>query len=136
MRYAQFCAVGGSGVVVDMGVLHLLAAPALLALNLSLSKAVAAEVALVNNFIWNDLWTFRGLDAAGGGLARLARFLKFNLICLAGIGGSVLLLNLQVRWLHWNLYAANLVAIALVSVWNFWLNLRFGWGPKARNPSP
>ena len=67
VHYAQFCAVGASGVVVDMGVLHLLAAPALRALNLSLSKAVAAEVALVNNFTWNDLWTFRGLDAAGAG---------------------------------------------------------------------
>lgn len=131
IRYAQFCVVGGSGVVVDMGLLHLLAAPTLLALNLSLSKALAAEVALVNNFIWNDVWTFRRLGAAAGGRARLSRFLKFNLICLAGIGWSVLLLNGQVKWLHLNLYVANLIAIVVVSVWNFWLNLRFGWGTKA-----
>lgn len=127
-RYAQFCVVGGSGVVVDMAVLHLLSAPALLAWNLNLSKAIAAEAALVSNFVGNDLWTFGGMEVALGGRARLGRFLKFNLICLAGIGWSVLLLNLQVTWLHLNLYVANFLAIALVSGWNFWLNLRFGWG--------
>ena len=133
VRYAQFCAVGASGVLVDMGVLHLLAASALMGLNLSLSKAVAAEVALVNNFVWNELWTFRGLGAAGW-RPRCARLLKFNLICLAGIGWSVLLLNLQVKGLGWNLYLANLLAIVLVSLWNFWLNWRFGWDPAARKP--
>ena len=63
--------------------------------------------------------------------------MKFNLICLAGIGWSVLLLNAQVTWLHLNLYLANLIAIVVVSVWNFWLNLRFGWGatkPEGRQP--
>jgi dolichol-phosphate mannosyltransferase len=60
-RYAQFCVVGGSGVVVDVTVLYLLASPTMLGWNLSLSKAIAAEVALVNNFVWNELWTFRDL---------------------------------------------------------------------------
>jgi len=132
VRYVQFCVVGATGVIVDMGMLHLLAAPTLLGLNLSLSKAVAAEVAIVNNFAWNDLWTFRELNASAGWRARWARFLKFNLICLAGIGWSVLLLNLQVNRFHWNLYVSNLIAIVLVSLWNFWLNLHFGWVAKTR----
>lgn len=55
---------------------------------------------------------------------------RFNLSCLAGIGWSVLLLNLQVDGLGWDLYAANLAAIFLVSLWNFGLNLLFGWGQK------
>lgn len=58
---------------------------------------------------------------------RLARLVKFNLICLAGIGWSVLLLNVQVYGLGLNVYLANLIAIVLVSLWNFLLNLRFGW---------
>ncbi|RME93467.1 MAG: GtrA family protein [Verrucomicrobia bacterium] len=125
-RYVRFCLVGGSGVVVDMAVLWALADPANLGWNLSLSKALAAEVALLNNFVWNELWTFRGLGGAGW-RARLGRLLKFNLICAAGIGWSVLLLQLQVGWLGWNVYLANLIAIVLVSLWNFWLNLKLGW---------
>ncbi len=157
-RYVQFCLVGASGVAVDMFLIFLLASPAGLGWSLSLSKVIAAEVALLNNFIWNDLWTFRGLlpttkttkgpeprDSALGASDRcnkvrsfrvlrvfrgsaLTRLAKFNLICTAGIGLSVLLLNLQVWILHLNLYLANLLSIVLVSLWNFLLNLRFGWG--------
>ena len=62
-RYLRFGMVGASGVVVDMGMLYLLADPKMLGLNLSLSKAIAAEVAIVNNFAWNELWTFGDLSA-------------------------------------------------------------------------
>ena len=64
-RYSRFCVVGGTGLVVDMGLIWLLASPGLLALNLSLSKVIAAEVAIINNFVWNDVWTFRGLATSG-----------------------------------------------------------------------
>jgi len=126
-RYARFCVVGGTGLAVDMGIIWLLASPDWLAWNLSLSKVIAAEVAIINNFVWNDVWTFRELGS--GGKARFARFLRFNLICVAGIGLSVLLLNVQVYWLHLNVYLANFIAIVLVSLWNFFLNLKFGWKP-------
>lgn len=126
-RYARFCLIGGMGMIVDMGIIWLLASPSMLGWNLTVSKIIAAEAAILNNFIWNDAWTFRGLAAAGdGGIQRLARFGKFNLICAAGIGLSVLLLNAQVYGLHLNLYLANFIAIVLVSLWNFFLNLRFG----------
>jgi dolichol-phosphate mannosyltransferase len=127
-RYAQFCIVGGSGLVVDMGAIWLLADPSMLAWNLTLSKVIAAEVALINNFVWNDLWTFRKVVVARTGCNhRLARFLKFNLICAAGIGLSVILMNSQVYGLGWNVYVANFIAIVLVSLWNFFLSLRLGW---------
>lgn len=131
-RYVKFCLVGGSGVLVDMVVLYALHSSAGLGWNLSLSKALAAETALVNNFFWNERWTFRSLtpDARDSRL-RATRFLKFNLICLVGIGWNVLLINFQVKVLGWNAYLANLVAIVLVSVWNFWLTLRWGWQPTA-----
>ena len=127
-RYLRFGIVGASGVVVDMAVLFLLADPRMLAWNLSLSKALAAEVAIVNNFIWNEGWTFGDISAAQNNWqARRRRFCKFNLICLAGIGLSILLLNVQVRYVAMNVYLANLIAIVLVSFWNFGLNLKYGW---------
>src|SRR5437016_7790062 len=131
-RYVRFCVVGGTGMLVDMGIIYLLASPFLLGWNLSLSKLIAAEAAIFNNFVWNDLWTFRGLAGSGNiRVKRLARFGKFNLICVAGIALSVLLLNIQVYWLKINVYLANFISIVLVSVWNFFLNLRFGWNAPA-----
>ena len=122
--------------MVDMLVIYLLVSPALFGWGITVSKVIAAEVAIVNNFIWNDVWTFRGLEAGGNGWRpRFGRFSKFNLICLAGIGLSVLLLNLQVVILHLNLYLANFIAIVLVSVWNFLLNLRFGWNCPTAQPA-
>jgi dolichol-phosphate mannosyltransferase len=125
-RYVQFCMVGGSGVFVDMGVLFLLASPMSLGWNISLAKVLAAETAIINNYTWNDLWTFRGRSARGwrGWLSGLGRF---NLVCVAGIGWSVLLLNAGVYGLGLNLYVANGAAIVLVSLWNFWLSERFAW---------
>jgi dolichol-phosphate mannosyltransferase len=114
-----------------MGVLWVLASPAVLGWNVSVSKVVAAEVAIFNNFLWNDCWTFHGLGTAQSDWRRRGRRLgKFNLICLAGIVWSVLLLNAQVYGLGINVYVANSVAIVIVSFWNFWMNLRFGWGGK------
>jgi dolichol-phosphate mannosyltransferase len=132
-RYAQFCLVGGSGVFVDMGVVWVLADPSTLAWNLTLSKVIAAEVAIVNNFLWNDLWTFRGLGAERSRWrARIVRFGKFNLICVAGVAWSVLLLNFQVHGLRMNIYLANFIAIVIVSLWNFLLNLKFGWNEAGK----
>jgi dolichol-phosphate mannosyltransferase len=132
-RFIRFGLVGASGVFVDMGILFCLSDPRMLGWGLSLSKACAAETAIVSNFIWNDAWTFgdisRQQNAWG---ARAGRFGKFNLICLAGMGISILLLNGQVRFLHLNVYLANMIAIVIASLWNFWMNLKFGWGtPRA-----
>ena len=69
--------------------------------------------AIFNNFIWNDVWTFRRLaELANYWRGPLARFCKFNLICVAGIGSSVGLLNAQVYWLDANVYLANSISIA------------------------
>jgi putative flippase GtrA len=137
-RYLRFGMVGASGIAVDMLALFLLADPKMLAWDLSLSKAIAAEIAIFSNFIGNELWTFGDRSIADVSCrGRAGRFGRFNLICLAGIGLSVLLLNLQTRSFHINIYAGNLVSILIVSLWNFGMNLRFGWqslpvpaGPK------
>jgi putative flippase GtrA len=127
-RYLRFGMVGASGIAVDMLALFLLADPKMLAWDLSLSKAIAAEIAIFSNFIGNELWTFGDLSKADvSWRGRAARFGRFNLICLAGICLSILLLNLQTRSFHINMYAGNLISILIVSLWNFAMNLRFGW---------
>lgn len=127
-RFVQFCLVGLSGVMVDMVVLYLLSDPAILGWGLTRSKVIAAEFAILNNFFWNDRWTFGDLARSQTGRnRRLKRLLKFNIICLMGLILNVLLLNLFFNGFGMNRYLANLLAIAAVTVWNFWINLKLNW---------
>ena len=127
-RLIRFGLVGLSGVFVDMSVFYLLSDPTTLALGLTGSKIIAAEVAIINNFLWNDHWTFSDLARHQRGWhKRLKRFLKFSLICLAGLTLNVLVLNLLFNAFGINRYIANLIAIAVVTIWNFWLNLKLSW---------
>ena len=132
-RFLQFCLVGFSGVFVDMGILYFLSDPTTLGLPLTRSKIIAAELAIINNFIWNDFWTFRDISRLQPGKRqRLKRLIKFNVICLAGLILNVLILNLLFnqfgfRYLPYGRYLANLIAIAIVTVWNFWFNLKLSW---------
>jgi dolichol-phosphate mannosyltransferase len=127
-RFFRFGIVGFSGVFVDMGVLYLLSDPSTLALPLTRSKIMASELAIINNFLWNDFWTFGDIARRQPGKRqRLKRLIKFNIICLAGLILNVLLLNLFFNVFGINRYVANLIAIAIVTVWNFWFNLKLSW---------
>ena len=127
-RFLRFGLVGLSGVFVDMTILYLLSDPTTLALPLTRSKIIAGEIAIFNNFLWNDAWTFA--DASRNQNEwhqRLKRFVKFNLICLGGLVLNVLVLNLVFNLIIRNRYIANLIAIAVATIWNFWLNLKLSW---------
>jgi dolichol-phosphate mannosyltransferase len=117
-----------SGVFVDMAILYFLSDVSTLGWGLTRSKIISSEVAVINNFLWNDLWTFRDISSQQvGWRKRIRRFLKFNFICLFGIGLNILILNFLYNYLHINQYLANLIAIAVVTIWNFWFNLKLSW---------
>jgi dolichol-phosphate mannosyltransferase len=127
-RFIQFGLVGISGVFVDMAAFYLLHDPKSLAWGLTRSKMIAAEIAIVNNFLWNDLWTFRDISSQQKGCQkRFKRFIKFNLVCSIGILINIGILNILVNYFHVNDYLANLMAIAIVTIWNFWINLQLSW---------
>ncbi|MGC1310581.1 MAG: GtrA family protein [Phormidesmis sp.] len=149
-RFLRFGVVGFSGLFVDLVVFYLLRD--LVGLPLYLSTALSIEVAIINNFLWNDAWTFADLaQRQKGWAARFGRFYKFNLVCLMGaflqVGiMAVLLLVPAVNQLpafasqfttaSWtnnaNEYFAKIVAIALVTLWNFWINLKLSWRTKSK----
>ncbi len=127
-RFLRFGAVGLSGVFVDMAVLYLLHDPSTLGWGLTRSKVIAAEAAIINNFIWNDAWTFSDMSSQQQGWRlRLKRLLKFNIVCLVGLVLNVLLLNFLYNTLGVHYQIANLIAIAIVTFWNFWINLKLSW---------
>lgn len=127
-RFFRFGVVGSSGVLVDMSMLYLLSDPSMLGWGLTRSKLIGAELAIINNFLWNDHWTFGDVaKRQKGHQQKLRRFLKFQSICFSGICLNAILLNVQFNMLDMNRYVANAVAIAAVMGWNFWLNMKLSW---------
>lgn len=125
-RFLRFGVVGFSGIFVDMAMFSVFREG--LGLGLSLSAMLSGEVAIINNFLWNDLWTFGDIASRQRGWAKGAkRLLKFNLICLAGLVLNVFIVNLLSVGLSLNEYWAKLMAIAAVTLWNFWINLKLNW---------
>ena len=128
-KYLQFCLVGGSGLVVDMAMLWTLHSQ--FGWSVPVAKLVAAEIALLNNFIWNEYWTFKEVVNSRG--TRWARLLRFHAVCLVGIGialGILLILNER---LGWSVGLANGAAIVLSSMWNFLLSWVWGWRDSSRS---
>jgi dolichol-phosphate mannosyltransferase len=127
-RFLMYGLVGLSGVFVDMVALYLLSDPSTLGWGLTTSKMIAAALAIFNNFLWNDRWTFRDITQKQKGWSqRLKRLLKFSTVCLLGLFLNVLLLNILFNLLGINRYIANLFAIAAVTFWNFWINIKLNW---------
>jgi dolichol-phosphate mannosyltransferase len=125
-RFLRFGIVGFSGVFVDLGIFYLLRTS--LELGLTRSTIFSSEIAIVNNFLWNDAWTFRDLSSSQQATRqRLRRFLKFNLVCLVGMALNVIIVNLLFNLAHINEYLGKLMAIAIVTFWNFWFNLKLSW---------
>jgi len=123
-RYLTFCGVGFSGLLVDLGLFHLLHLRA--GWPLESAKVVAAETALLNNFLWNDRWTF-GNRPQGSSTSWCRRLLRFHLICLSGIVLTLVLLGLLHRGAGVPADLANATAIVAVSGWNFAWSRRWGW---------
>ena len=132
-KFVRFCVVGCSGVIIDMSLLFVLSDPKMLGWGLTRSKLLAAEAALLNNFFWNDLWTFGSVSRHQNTMGqRVKRFLKFNAICSLGIFFNIVILNIEFNWFHMNRYLANLIAIGLVTLWNYKSNKEFSWRVTAK----
>ncbi|MEH2082739.1 MAG: glycosyltransferase [Nostoc sp.] len=125
-RFVRFGFVGFSGVFVDLTVFHLLRT--VIHLGLTRSTILSAGVAIVNNFLWNDIWTFSDISQGQRALhQRFKRFLKFSAVCLAGVILQALIINFLYNILEINQYLAKLIAIAVATIWNFWINLKLSW---------
>jgi dolichol-phosphate mannosyltransferase len=137
-RFLRFGMVGLSGVFVNLGVLYLLRE--VLKVGLTRSTIFSSEIAIINNFLWNDLWTFGDISRQQQGKRkRFRRLLKFNLVCLTGLILNVLIVNLLFNVFHLNEYLAELIAIVIITFWNFWINLKMSWrvtDTQTEEPAP
>jgi dolichol-phosphate mannosyltransferase len=117
---SKFLVVGGSGVLVNSLVLLLLFQGA--HLPLVIASILAAELAIGNNFWWNDRWTFKRTQLSW------RRFARFNLVSLGGLVITTCTLWALVHQLHVYYLAANLMGIALATAWSFAANSFWTWG--------
>jgi len=123
-RFAKFCLVGGSGVVVNMGLLWLLTEFA--GLYYLLSSAIGIETSIITNFTLNEFFTFS--DRRSQGLKGfLKRLLKFNLVSLAGLGVNMGLLWFLTSGVGLYYLISNLFGIAAATLWNYLVNVLWTW---------
>lgn len=118
----RFWCVGLSGVAVNSGVLWLLTEAA--GLHYLASGALAAEVAIISNFLLNNGWTFNGYRSRGPLPLKLARY---NLVALSGLAMTVGWLFFFTAVLRLHYMAANLLAIAFTGGWNYLLSRVWIW---------
>lgn len=130
-RLIKFGIVGGSGVLVNMGIFYIL--NEFFLIDYSISGIIAIELSIINNFSWNHLWTWRDrktektktvvlLGFSSRWNSFLLRLVKYHMV--AGISGLVNygVLRLLVDGLVWNKYLSNLIGIGMAMAINFIIN--------------
>lgn len=118
LRFIRFGIVGASGMVVDFGITWLCKEK--LRWNKYISNSLGFVTAATNNYIWNRLWTFQSQSQA---VAR--EYISFVLIAVVGLGLNNLVIYLLHERFHWNFYFSKLIAIGVVTTWNFTMNYVF-----------
>ena len=115
-RWLKFNTVGAIGIAVQLAVLAVLRS--LLGVNYLVATALAVEAAVLHNFVWHELWTWRDRRSPGGTI--LWRLVRFNLSNgLVSLVTNLVLMRLLVGGARLNYFVANVVTIATCSIANF-----------------
>jgi putative flippase GtrA len=130
-RFIKFAIVGISGSVVDFGIFNLLST--LLGLSSTLSQAISFTLAVINNFIWNRIWTYPETRKSGA----LKPFLQFGMVNVIGLGiRTLLFMGIEPQMIKLSAWALpnfsrpevighNLtlaLVILIVMLWNYFAN--------------
>jgi len=121
----KFGIVGLSGIVVNLAILYLLVEYA--SVNKDLASPVAIEISILNNFIWNDFWTFCS-DENRKYSRRWHRLVAFNVVSAGGALINYGIFLVLTAWFGVYYLAAQFIGILLGFIWNFMVNRRFTWG--------
>ncbi|HUX86454.1 MAG TPA: GtrA family protein [Chloroflexota bacterium] len=118
-RLFRFGVVGVSGVVVNLVFIRLFFGQ--FHWTPSLAAALASEFAVVNNFFWNNWWTF------GQQTFSPRRFVRFNVASLGGLAITTAVFTILVESLGMYYLIANLIAIGAATSWNFLASVFWTW---------
>ena len=114
-KFIKFGIVGFSGLFVDFGITYVFKEK--VKFQKYFSNALGFLAAATSNYFLNRIWTFQSADPKV-----LVEYTEFMLISLLGLAINTLILWLIVSKLKWNFYFSKLMAIAVVTIWNFVAN--------------
>jgi len=126
-RFIKFALVGSFGLLLQVIVFELLRGR----IGPDNAAAAGGELAIISNFTWNNLWTFRDRALAKRQLP--LKFVQFNLASLIAVAIQWLVIHGGVAlfgpglWLE-RLYFA--VSLVLVIIWNYTIYNRLIWRKK------
>lgn len=118
-RFIRFTLVGVSGILVNNAILY--AGVEYMFLPLAIASLIAIQMAIFNNFAWNRRFTWNDRNMQGFQAIR-SGLIKFTLVSwiAGGLNWVMLLLLNHMTDLHYII--ANLVAILIASIVNYFLN--------------
>jgi dolichol-phosphate mannosyltransferase len=120
VHFVRFNLVGVIGFAVQSGALFVLTHGAH-PVNYIPATAAAVELAILNNFVWHQRWTWRDRPS-GTTRETLHRLARFNLTNGAvSITGNLVLMSILVGRLGLPITGANLASVAACSICNFFL---------------
>lgn len=115
LKFLKFCVVGLSGMVIDFSTTWLLKEKA--KVNKYIANSTGFILAATSNYIWNRIWTFQSENSQIA-----VEYFSFILISIAGLGINNFVIYLLNDRLKINFYLSKLLAIGVVTVWNFLMN--------------
>ena len=117
-RLLKFCVVGFSGMIVDFFFTWLCKEK--IKWNKYISNSIGFILAATNNYIWNRIWTFHSQDTE-----IVREYSSFFIISLVGLGINNAVIYLLHDRLKLNFYLSKILAIGVVTLWNFGMNYLF-----------
>ena len=135
LHWLKFNAVGVLGFALQSATLFLLTHGAHTVPYLA-ATAIAVELAVLNNFVWHQRWTWRDRPSTTV-TETLGRLLKFNITNgLVSIVGNLVFMSLLVGRLGLPVTGANLISVAACSIINFILADRIAFQMNTASASP
>ena len=124
-KFVKFLLVGGSGVIVNEGLLAILTE--IYSLQVSVAGIIAIESSILSNFLLNNFWTWRHNRHK----PFIMRLMQYHYVALiAGSVNYLALIGLSDIGLHHLI--ANLFGIGFGTVINFLLNNYWTFGKSLR----
>ena len=144
-QFVKFCIIGFTSMILDVTIAKILTYR--LNWHWILAQVISFSIAVTNGFIWNSLWTFRGLNSS----RKRVQYAKFVLVNIVGLALNLAIMKVVFFLFtghiinprnpdeaHWNI--AKAAAILVVAFWNFFANKYWTFrphpAPKASTESP
>jgi dolichol-phosphate mannosyltransferase len=115
-QFTKFCFVGASGILVNLSFFYIFLN--VFGLWYIQSAGFAFIIAVTWNYILNRIWTFN--DGFGPTTKIFNSYISFIIVSLIGLILNLAFLYIFVESLHINYLSSQILAISIVSLWNYY----------------